>query len=139
MQHGEAHIFGGFLGAQQRLAPVGGDRLVGFDPPEAGIFVAQVAKTGHQQPFVRRGAGLVERAGADPSGASSLSRCFERQAFLQQRRQRLAGSTRAARVTVPARWARLVSGEMLKCTMMLGYMETKSISATSWCRPTSGW
>ena len=52
MQHFKAQVFGSLLGAQERLPPVSGDCLVGLDAPETGVFVAQVAKTGHQEPFV---------------------------------------------------------------------------------------
>jgi len=56
VQHRVAQVLGGLFGAQQALAAVSGHRLVRLDAPEAGVLIPQVAKAGHQQPLMRRGA-----------------------------------------------------------------------------------
>ncbi len=88
MQHDEAHIFGGFLGAQQRLAPPGGDCLVRFDAPEARVLVAQVAEAGDQKPLVRLRAGAVVLAARVP-GRQADGALLERDALLEERREGL--------------------------------------------------
>ncbi len=42
------------LGPEQLLPPVGGHRLVGLDPPEAGVPVPQVAEADYQEPLEGR-------------------------------------------------------------------------------------
>ena len=147
MQHGEAQVFGGFFGAQQGFPPVGSHRFVRFDAPEAGVLVAQVAKTGHQQPFVRRRARFVGVAPRVPGGHAGQAE-LEGDALLQQRRQGLGDQARrwvsamassSGASSAVGRPVPTVSGEMLKCTMMLGYIEMKSTSATALCSPISGW
>ena len=92
VQNGEPELLGGLLGLQQRLAPVGGDRLVGLDAPEARVLVAQVAEAGDQQPLVGRGVGLVAPAARVP-GRQQGQVALERHALLQQRAQRARDQT----------------------------------------------
>ncbi len=118
-----------------------------FDPAEAGILIPQVAEAGDQQPFVRSGARFVSLAARIP-GRQLGQASFERQALFQQRRQSVCGirpvcwrsivRPSSGTCSAEGRPVPTVSGEMLKRTMMLGYMEMKSISATSLVQPDDG-
>ncbi len=65
------HVFGGFLGTQQRFTAVGGHRFVGFDATESGILIAQVAEASDQQPFMCSLPVPDRQAGGNPIGGES--------------------------------------------------------------------
>jgi hypothetical protein len=51
VEHPESPPLADFLGGEQLVPAEGGHRFVGLDAPEPGVFVAQVAEAGDQQPF----------------------------------------------------------------------------------------
>ncbi len=87
VQDPEAVVFGGFLGRQERLAPVGCHCLVGFDAAKAGILVPQVAEAGHQQPLVGLSAHLIALDARIPLRQGTHGH-LHLDAFLQQRLER---------------------------------------------------
>jgi len=108
---------------------------VRFDPPKrhsCNQYPKQVTAATCEQ--IRR---LIAFCGADPILAVQQL-AFDGNALLQKR-WRVSGQARSDRVSasrcgvVFPEQDRL--REMLKCAMMLGYMETKSTSATLLCRP----
>src|SRR3989454_6935942 len=52
MQELKSFLFGHLLRSKKHLPPPGCSGLMGFNLTKAGIFVAEVAKTGYQTPFV---------------------------------------------------------------------------------------
>ena len=58
MQDFIPRVLADFLGGEEFIPAVGGDGFVGFDAAEAGVFVAQVAEAGDQDPFQGVLAGL---------------------------------------------------------------------------------
>ena len=88
VQDAEAALLDDLLGAQQHLAPVGGDGLVGLDAAEAGVLVAQVTEAGDQQPLVGRVA-AAEGFLAPVALGQGAHQGLVAGALLEQRGQRL--------------------------------------------------
>jgi len=124
MEHQISKLLGYFLGLQEEFPADGGHHFMGFDLAETRVFVTQIPKANHQQPLERRCTSL-ERFHPAVTRVQFSDQLLERQALFEQWAQGLGDQA------IRASGLPIVSGEIFRLTMMEGYMDAKSIWATS--------